>query len=105
MKHTLTLLAALLLSPQAALHAAEFYVAPEGLDTNSGTAAAPFATPTRARDAVRGKIKDGLTKEIVVEIRGGTNLRDRDDFASEDSLRPSGLDPDLAIRVHKHALR
>ena len=72
MKPTLTLLTALLLAPLAALHAAEFHVAPEGRDTNPGTAAAPFATLARARDAVRGKIKDGLTKDIVVEIRGGT---------------------------------
>jgi len=71
-KSTLTLLTVLLLTSLAALHAAEFHVAPEGLDTNPGTAAAPFATLARARDAVRGKIKDGLTKEIVVEIRGGT---------------------------------
>ena len=71
-KSTLTLLAALLLAPLPALHAADFHVAPEGLDTNPGTAAAPFATLARARGAVRGKIKDGLTKDIVVEIRGGT---------------------------------
>ena len=51
---------------------ADFHVAVSGKDTNPGTAAAPFATLARARDAVRGKIKEGLTKEIVVEIRGGT---------------------------------
>jgi len=72
MKHTLTLLTALLLAPLAALHAAEFHVAPDGLDANLGTAAAPFATLERARQAVRGKIKEGLAKDIVVEIRGGT---------------------------------
>jgi len=51
---------------------ADFYVAVGGKDTNAGTAAAPFATLARAREAVRGKIKDGLTQDIVVEIRGGT---------------------------------
>ena len=33
--------------------AAEFYVALDGKDTNAGTEGAPFATLTRARDAVR----------------------------------------------------
>ena len=44
MKQTLTLLAALLLVPMAALHAAEFHVAAHGHDANSGTEAEPFAT-------------------------------------------------------------
>ena len=61
-KSTLTLLAALLFAPLSALHAAEFHVAPEGLDTNPGTAAAPFATLARARSAVRGKIKDDCSR-------------------------------------------
>ncbi|MEI6972508.1 MAG: right-handed parallel beta-helix repeat-containing protein, partial [bacterium] len=43
-----------------------------GKDSNPGTAAAPFATVASARDAVRGMIKAGLTKDILVEIRGGT---------------------------------
>ena len=43
---------------------AEFYVALSGQDTNPGTVAAPFATPARAREAVRGRIKEGLTKDI-----------------------------------------
>ena len=40
---------------------ADFYVAAEGKDTNPGTAAAPFATLARARDAVREKVAAGLT--------------------------------------------
>ncbi len=39
MKHTLTLLTFLLLAPLAALHAAEFYVAPSGNDADPGTKA------------------------------------------------------------------
>ena len=31
----------------------DFYVAPDGEDTNPGTVTAPFATFARARDAVR----------------------------------------------------
>ena len=34
---------------------ADFYVAVSGKDGNPGTAAAPFATPARAREAVRGR--------------------------------------------------
>ena len=49
MKLTLTLLTALLLAPLAAIRAADFHVAPEGLDSNPGTAAAPFATLYLAR--------------------------------------------------------
>ena len=53
--------------------AAEFYVAPDGKDTNAGTQGAPFATLARARDAVRalkqaGGLPDG---GVTVWIRGG----------------------------------
>ena len=51
---------------------ADFHVAPDGKDTNPGTADAPFATVATARDAVRRKIAAGLTKDILVLIRGGT---------------------------------
>jgi len=51
---------------------ADFYVAASGKDSNRGTAKKPFATIQRAREAVRGKIMDGLTRDILVEIRGGT---------------------------------
>ena len=51
---------------------ADFYVAVSGKNSNDGTAAAPLATLAKARDAVREKVKAGLTKDIVVQIRGGT---------------------------------
>ncbi|MCX7424566.1 MAG: right-handed parallel beta-helix repeat-containing protein [Planctomycetia bacterium] len=51
---------------------ADFYVAPNGKDTNPGMAAAPFATVVKARDAVRQKIAAGLDHDIVVQIGGGT---------------------------------
>jgi len=50
----------------------DFTVAVSGKDGNPGTAKAPFATLARAREAVREKIKEGLAKNLVVEIRGGT---------------------------------
>jgi hypothetical protein len=59
-------------SDLSAVPEADFYVSAEGKDTNRGTAAAPFATLARARDAVREKVAAGLTKDLLVLIRGGT---------------------------------
>lgn len=50
----------------------DFHVATTGNDANPGTAAAPFASLARARDAVRAKIRAGLAKDVVVAIGGGT---------------------------------
>ncbi len=66
----MALLTLLLASPQ--LDAAEFHVAPAGSDANPGTAAQPFATITRARDAIRPLVAAGLTEDIDVIIHGGT---------------------------------
>jgi len=65
---------------------ADFYVAPDGKDTNPGTAAEPFATVARARDAVRGKIAAGLEHDVLVLIRGGVYpLAETLAFGPEDS--------------------
>jgi len=73
-------------SPRFAAAGAEFYVAPDGKDANPGTAAAPFATLARARDAVHQKVAAGLTKDILVLIRGGTYQQAETlAFGSEDS--------------------
>jgi hypothetical protein len=50
---------------------ADFYVATNGADSNPGTTGAPFATLGRARDAVRKLVSAGLTRNILVVIRGG----------------------------------
>ena len=58
---------------------ADFYVATNGNDVWTGTLASPndsqtdgpFATLTRARDAVRKIIASGLTRDVVVLVRGG----------------------------------
>jgi hypothetical protein len=52
----------------AQLGAAEFFVAPDGSDTNPGTKDAPFATLTRARDEAR-KHKSGPRTVFVREGR------------------------------------
>ena len=49
----------------------DFYVSPRGSDKNPGTRALPFATLTRARGAVRGRIADGLKRDIIVRVHGG----------------------------------
>ncbi len=57
----------------APLPAAEFFVSPTGSDSAAGTAAAPFATLTKARDAIRAlKAKSGLPPEgVTVWLRDG----------------------------------
>ena len=52
--------------------AADFYVATSGSDTNPGTFDRPFASPARARDAIRPLIAAGLRKDVSVLLRGGT---------------------------------
>lgn len=49
----------------------ELYVSINGDDSNSGTAAEPFATIAGARDAVRG-LKKTTDEAITVHICGGT---------------------------------
>ena len=57
---------------RTAVPKADFYVAIGGNDSGQGTAAKPFATLARARDAVRAKIAKGLKGDVLVLIRGGT---------------------------------
>jgi len=60
-----------LLLPLASLQAA-FYVAPHGDDANPGTEVKPFATLTRARDAVRAlRRKEPQDKPVMVLLKGG----------------------------------
>jgi hypothetical protein len=68
------LVAALACVPEvpAAAPQADVVVAPGGDDAGPGTAAAPLATPARARDAVRQRIAAGLKAPVTVLLRGGT---------------------------------
>ncbi len=63
----------LFLAAAATRAAADFFVAPNGSDTAAGTLAAPFATLTKARDAIRTlKTTSGLPPEgVTVWLRGG----------------------------------
>ena len=52
--------------------AADFHVAPNGNDADPGTKEKPFATPTRAMQAVRALVSGGLKTDVRVVLRGGT---------------------------------
>jgi hypothetical protein len=73
MKHTFTLLVAVLLAAPAALNAGEFHVGVNGSDDGPGTKEKPFCTITRARDAVRELKRQGTPDgPVEVVIHGGT---------------------------------
>ncbi len=55
----------------AQLHAADFFVSPTGDDKHAGTEHRPFATLTRARDAVRAAKTRAPQRNYEVAIRGG----------------------------------
>jgi hypothetical protein len=48
-----------------------FYVATNGSDTNPGTLTAPFLTLSKAQTTVRTNITSGMTKNVVIFLRGG----------------------------------
>ena len=75
-RHTLiACAAALLLAPLAALHAADFHVAPSGNDANPGTRAAPLRTIQRAADLAQPgdviTVHEGVYRERIKPPRGG----------------------------------
>lgn len=53
------------------LQAKTFFVSPAGSDANPGTAEAPFATPLKARDAVRAFRASSPKEAVTVELAGG----------------------------------
>ena len=67
--------AIIVMSFAASAAAAEFHVAPDGSDSNPGTAEKPFATLEKARDGIRGRrAEPGVKKaeKFDVVIHGGT---------------------------------
>jgi hypothetical protein len=57
---------------QVHLAATTIHVAPQGNDTNSGTAESPLATPHAARDKVRQIISKGLAEPVDIVFTSGT---------------------------------
>ena len=68
------------------VEAATFFVAPGGSDANTGSLSSPFATPVRARNAVREWMKDVPGKGCTVLFREGTyRITDTLEFGLQDS--------------------
>jgi hypothetical protein len=65
--------------------ALELHVAPGGNDGNDGSAASPFRTLRRARDAVRAAIASGMSSDIAVVVHAGP-------YALSEPLRLGGGD-------------
>jgi len=62
----------MLLTLISAASATEFYVAPDGRDTNAGARTSPFATIGRARDAIRQlRAASGPREPVTVFVRAG----------------------------------
>src|SRR5262249_10160585 len=93
MRQTISLLSLLFFAPLLVADPpvqADFVVATTGSDANPGTAAKPFATLARARDAVR-KLNAGgpPNRTVTVLVRGGTYvLKETLVFGPEDSGSP-----------------
>ncbi|OAS17917.1 RICIN domain-containing protein [Paenibacillus oryzisoli] len=72
-------------APTFAATQAQYYISPNGSDSNAGTLAAPFKTIQKARDVVR-TINGSMTGDIIVNLRGGNYpVTSSIDFTSSDS--------------------
>ncbi len=68
------------------LQAADYYVSPSGDDRHPGSQGKPFATISRARDAIREAKKKSPNRDYTVLLRGGTyRLKDTVTFGLQDS--------------------
>ncbi|MCT4596713.1 MAG: discoidin domain-containing protein [Vallitalea sp.] len=56
--------------PVFANSATEYYVSPNGNDSNDGTISSPFKTLKKARDIVRG-VNSSMSQDIIIYLRGG----------------------------------
>ncbi len=74
MRYALAVALLLTAGPIGLVHGSgpDFCVAADGSDANPGTLEKPFATLTRAQEAVRARIAAGLDSDLNVLIRGGT---------------------------------
>jgi len=63
----------------------QYFVSVTGSDNNPGTRKAPFATISRAQEAVRNQIACGLTESITVTVLEGTYIIDSLSFDNADS--------------------
>lgn len=95
----------LVLASHALAAGAEFYVARGGSDSNPGTLGKPFATLTRARDAVRALQGPARAGGVTVWLRGGTYTLTgtfeltREDSGDKDSPVAYRAYPGEAVRL------
>lgn len=64
----------------------EFFVSPEGRDTNPGTEAAPFHSLEKAKESVRSQLRKAPEIPVLVNIKEGTYYLEKSVvFSPEDS--------------------
>ena len=68
----------------------QLFVSPKGTDENPGTLEQPFATLDRARNEVRKLIKNGLSSDVIVQLRGGTYYLSKTLVLSLEDSAPEG---------------
>ena len=68
-----TFLASALMTVSA--QAADFYVSPQGVDSNNGSISAPFKSIEQARNAIRNLKNSGRKENNNVYLRAGTHQR------------------------------
>ena len=54
----------------------DYFISPDGDDSNPGTYEKPFRTIEKARDTIKHGIENGQSRDFVVYIRGGKYYRD-----------------------------
>jgi parallel beta-helix repeat protein len=77
-----------------ALPATEFHVSPQGNDANAGTEPAPFATLSKARDAIRKLRADQHNENMTIFVHDGT-------YEMTEPLVLDSKDSDLVIEAAK----
>lgn len=54
----------------------DYFISPDGDDSNPGTYEKPFRTIEKARNTIRKKTENGQEKDIIVYVRGGKYYRE-----------------------------
>ncbi len=76
-KFIMMLVGGAMMMSSTALSGAEFFVSPNGRDSNPGSEVKPFATLEKARDAIRAMDKQAKAKGVTVWLASGVYARER----------------------------
>jgi len=99
-QHLVNLLGGVMMSITT-LSGAEFFVSPNGRDSNPGSEVKPFATLDAARDAIRRLPPDEKSRGVTVWIKSGSyTLSDTFELDARDSGREGGP---IVYRAEKDA--